>query len=556
MLAVNQVLQNRYRIIRQLGAGGMGAVYEAEDNQRFGKKVALKEVLLNLTEKNSEHFRRAFEREAKILTQIDHEAVPKVIGYILETDFQILVMELIKGEDLDEILEREKKPFALKEVVGWTEQLLDALDYLHTLEQPIIHRDIKPQNLKLTKRGKIKLLDFGIAKDSEVELNTTKSAHKTMIGATRSYSPIEQIIRIPDFFETFNSIYPEKAQKVLSQSADARSDIYALGATLYNLLTNHYPKPADLRALEVWAGRADSLTSLQKLNPQISPEIAEVLHKAMAIERDDRFASAHEMQTALQDAVSHETRRKEAEARFNLLQEQEKIRREREELEAEKRKLAEERQSRQNQDAEAERKRREQLEAERKQQQKEKSSGNDSSEEKLALTEPWDGKSTEESYVRNSKSNIKTIKSINLRPAPIPAPPKPNNSSWVFPFFIVSLVILIVAVIGAAFIFNKSGIGISNKTNSNSGLFSPTPTSSQTLQPTISPTTSPAISPTQTTKPTTIPKKQNDKQPVIQPKRETMEPIDSPTDEIQRKPTNKPKPQPTKSSDCIFTGDC
>lgn len=117
MLAENQVLKNRYKIIRKLGHGGMGADYEAEDNQRFGKTVALKKILLGLTERNSEHFRRAFEREAKILTQIDHECVPNVIGYFQETDYQILVMELIKVDDLDQILEREARTFPLKHLL-------------------------------------------------------------------------------------------------------------------------------------------------------------------------------------------------------------------------------------------------------------------------------------------------------------------------------------------------------------------------------------------------------------------------------------------------------
>ncbi|HMS41333.1 MAG TPA: protein kinase [Pyrinomonadaceae bacterium] len=543
MLAVNQVLQNRYRIIRQLGEGGMGAVYEAEDEQRFGKKVALKEILLNLTEANSEHFRRAFEREAKILTQIDHEAVPKVIGYILETDYQVLVMELIKGEDLDKILERQKNPFRLREVLDWTNQLLDALDYLHTLRQPIIHRDIKPQNLKLTSRGKIKLLDFGIAKDSEAELSTTKSAHKTMVGATRYYSPVEQIIRIPEFFETLNSVYPEKAQKVSRQSADARSDIYALGATLYNLLTNHYPKPADLRALEIWAGRSDSLKPLRDLNPQISPEIAEVLAKAMSIERENRFSSAHEMQMALQEAVLDETRRRETEEKNLLFAEQAKIRREREELEAMRRKLAEEHGQKQIADAE------------------EKPITDTFSATTIPLeinsekiVPELEKKFTESTVSDNialdsEKSKVVTIEN-KAQTAPfvdVPTKSDKKKAFWALPFIALSIFILGVAGFGTLLLFNNSNSGVSNKTVSNSETVLPI------LTPTVSPlpTFEPSISPTDTPKQNIL---GSGKPKLTVAPTQNKTPIQTPIKTPRVRETATPKP--TQDPNCVRTNSC
>ena len=335
MLKIGDILQNRYRILDRLGEGGMGAVYRAEDTKRFNKTVALKEVLVDLASKNPEHFRRAFEREAKILTQIEHEAVPKVVDYFLETNCQFLVMELIEGEDLTSILQKRQTWFPLENVLNWANQLLDALDYLHTLNPPIIHRDIKPQNLKLTSRGRIKLLDFGIAKDTDGELSATLTDH-TFIAATLHYSPFEQLVRLPFYYEPLRLLYGEKVERVLLQSADARSDIYSLGATLYHLLTNVEPPGAYHRTLEVWAGKFDPLQSPHKIAAHVSPEVSLVLLKAMEIERENRYNSALEMKTALLEIVLQEKRRDYEEDQAIFFGEQEKLRREREELDAER----------------------------------------------------------------------------------------------------------------------------------------------------------------------------------------------------------------------------
>jgi eukaryotic-like serine/threonine-protein kinase len=201
MPAVDELLNGRYRIKRQLGFGGMGAVYEAEDYQRFGKAVALKEIRIDFTkvttDKQKELIKKAFEREAKILTQLEHEAFPQVVDYFVEGDRQFLVMELIQGDDLDQQLSSRQEPFALEEILNLADQLLDALDYLHTLNPPIIHRDIKPHNLKITRRGRVKLLDFGIAKGSDTAMNFTIT-NQTFLAATLHYSPFEQILRVID----------------------------------------------------------------------------------------------------------------------------------------------------------------------------------------------------------------------------------------------------------------------------------------------------------------------------------------------------------------------
>ncbi|MBS1794662.1 MAG: protein kinase [Acidobacteria bacterium] len=307
MLLVNQILHNRYRILRQLGHGGMGAVYEAYDSV-FETTVALKEIMIDLSKssnpKQQEMILRAFEREAKILAKIKHEVVPHVRDYFTDGNCQFLVMELVEGKDLGGLLEERQSPFPLEDVLRWTDQLLDGLDYLHTQNPPIFHRDLKPQNLKITPRGKIKLLDFGIAKGGAEPPNSTTINNQTFVAATLNYSPIEQIFRVldPVFREVLMQRFEKRIIAVMQQNADARSDIYALGATVYHLLTGQLPIDALKRTLEVWSNKPDPLTNPISLNRRIPPEIANLLLKAMEIDHGRRFASALEMQQALHDA--------------------------------------------------------------------------------------------------------------------------------------------------------------------------------------------------------------------------------------------------------------
>src|SRR5882724_8024933 len=169
MLAPNAILQGRYRIIRQLGKGGMGAVYEAVD-QRLDAIVALKETF-----SVDERLRRQFEQEARLLAQLNHLALPRVSDYFTEGDRAFLVMQFISGVDLAEIIAKQPGPFPRNQVVAWADQLLDALIYLHTRDRQIIHRDIKPHNLKLNSNGTIALLDFGLAKTQSTDLSGNSS---------------------------------------------------------------------------------------------------------------------------------------------------------------------------------------------------------------------------------------------------------------------------------------------------------------------------------------------------------------------------------------------
>jgi serine/threonine protein kinase len=324
MLLVNQILHNRYRIMRQLGHGGMGAVYEAQDNV-FDTTCAVKEIMLDFSKssnpKQQEMLLRAFEREAKILAKIKHEVVPHVRDYFTDDKCQFLVMELVEGKDLGDLLEERKIPFPLEDVMRWTEQLLDGLDYLHTQNPPIYHRDLKPQNLKITPRGKIKLLDFGIAKGGAEPPNSTTINNQTFVAATLNYSPLEQIFRVldPVFREVLTQRFEERIQAVMLQNADARSDLYALGATVYHLLTGVLPIDSLKRTLEVWSNKADPLTHPTTLNSHIPPEISNVLLKAMELDHDKRYVSAIEMQQALQRAMA-DVKTREANQSQNTLE--------------------------------------------------------------------------------------------------------------------------------------------------------------------------------------------------------------------------------------------
>ena len=161
MLAPETLLQNRYRVVRLLGRGGMGAVYEATD-QRFNNRVALKEARVAEPE-----LAGAFEREARLLRTLRHRSLPVVIDYFSDGDEWYLVMDYVEGEDLGERLKRNGGPFPPAEVLAWGDQLLDVLEYLHSHEPPVVHRDVKPQNLKVTPAGTVVLLDFGLSKGVE-----------------------------------------------------------------------------------------------------------------------------------------------------------------------------------------------------------------------------------------------------------------------------------------------------------------------------------------------------------------------------------------------------
>lgn len=283
-LAANTLLQNRYLVVHLIGRGGMGEVYLAID-QRLGNPVALKRTAFF----EDATLGNAFEREAKILARLRHAVLPKVSDHFVEDGNQYLVMEYIAGDDLAKRLEASEKPFPLEWVTFWADKLLDALDYLHSNEPPIVHRDIKPQNLKLTEDNQIVLLDFGLSKNSVEASRFSTSAAPSVVGYTPQYAPMEQI---------------------RGTGTDARSDIFSLSSTLYQLLTGSVPPDALTRADAILSGKSDPLAPVDELNPQIPLAVSAVILKGMEITQDKRFSGAREMQNLLRESCAPEIERR------------------------------------------------------------------------------------------------------------------------------------------------------------------------------------------------------------------------------------------------------
>ena len=262
-LAIGTVLENRYRIDALLGQGGMGAVYRAW-HLRLDQYVAIKENAIA-----SAASARQFEREAKMMAGLRHSNLPHVIDHFVTPDGrQYLVMEYIEGEDLGQVVARAG-PLDEAQALAWIERVCDAVGYLHGQDPPVIHRDIKPSNIKITPQGEVFLVDFGIAKVGDARVPTTTGA----MGVTPGFSPLEQYGM---------------------GGTDARSDVYALGATLYALLTGEAP-PESVKL----ATKAETLTPPRTLRSDLSPTLAAALEAALQTSPTDRPQTIAEFHTLL-----------------------------------------------------------------------------------------------------------------------------------------------------------------------------------------------------------------------------------------------------------------
>jgi serine/threonine protein kinase/Tol biopolymer transport system component len=257
------LLHKRYRIVEILGQGGMGSVYRAVD-ENLGVDVAVKENLFTTDE-----YARQFRLEAVILANLRHPTLPRVTDhFVIAGQGQYLVMDFIEGEDLRQRMERTGT-ISEEEAVLIGLAMCDALQYLHTRKPAIIHRDVKPGNVRIAPDGHVHLVDFGLAK-------LVKGSQATTTGAramTPGYSPPEQ-------YGTART--------------DPRTDIYSLGATLYAGLTGVIPEDSLARAMD-----NVELTPLRKRNPRVSRKLASAIEKAMAVRPEDRFQTAEEFKQAL-----------------------------------------------------------------------------------------------------------------------------------------------------------------------------------------------------------------------------------------------------------------
>ncbi len=275
LLPSNQRLHGRYTVLTRLAQGGQSAVYLVTDSFEGGRQVVVKEMSeSNLGPAEREKAINDFIREARMLSQLDHPALAKVYDTFIDGQKHFLVMEYVRGHNLEDELISAGKPLEWGRVVAWGGALCDVLAYLHAQNPPIIYRDLKPANVMLTPDGAIKLVDFGIAR----WLHPARARDTAQLG-TDGYAPLEQY----------------------SARSEPRSDLYALGASLYHLLTGCVPESAPLRI----AGQ--SLKPIRTLNPRVPEAVERVVLRAMNLQARDRFDTAAHMREALEWARAQES---------------------------------------------------------------------------------------------------------------------------------------------------------------------------------------------------------------------------------------------------------
>lgn len=266
-IELGTVLRERYRLKDVVGHGGMGNVYLAEDMRLPGRLCAIKEVRpeANASAAARRQEQNQFLREASLLAQLDHPNLPKVSDFFAEGGRDYLVMDYVPGKNLKELIDESRiqgRQLDVATVSDWAQQIMDSVSYLHSQDPAVLHRDIKPSNIKLTPDGRIKLVDFGLAK----VMATDNSSTITVIQGrgTAYYTPLEQ--------------YGAE-----SEHTNVRSDIYALGATLYHLLSGSPPPEAKERFLNPTVMRP-----LKVVNREVPLRMSDAVDWGLEMHPDNR----------------------------------------------------------------------------------------------------------------------------------------------------------------------------------------------------------------------------------------------------------------------------
>ncbi len=273
-LVPNTRLQTgRYVVTRILGQGGMGAAVLAQDTRVSNKLVVIKELISDETDLvQLQEDVRNFTREVETLAKLDHPLIPAVTDSFQEGSRYFMVQEYVAGENLEDHMERLKQPMPEQEALTYTSQVLDILQYLAQQQPPIVHRDIKPANIIISSRDKLAhLVDFGIARTDETKQSKRK---QTSALGTPGYAPPEQY----------------------QGNADARSDLYALAATLHFLLTNRDPREEP----------PFSYPRVRTLNAQLSPETERLLDRALTLDITQRYQDAAAMKQDIDELLLHD----------------------------------------------------------------------------------------------------------------------------------------------------------------------------------------------------------------------------------------------------------
>ena len=276
MTESGQTLAGRYRIESVLGQGGMGAVYLASMEALGGKKVAIKEMeLRGFNQRELEAAVKQFQSEARFLANLDHPNLVQVTDFFVEGDKHYLVMAYVAGQTLQQKLRTRGRPFPWGQVQEWTRPLCAVLTYLHSQNPPILFRDLKPSNIMVEDSGRLRLIDFGIARTGQEGERTSTFLQGT---GTSGFSPLEQYGG--------------------GQSTDHRSDIYALGATLYQLLTGKVPPDAVSRV-----SQGTPVPAPSSLVPDLPRALDIILLTALAQNKADRQQTVAEFAAQLEGVV-------------------------------------------------------------------------------------------------------------------------------------------------------------------------------------------------------------------------------------------------------------
>jgi len=274
---IGVTLRDKWHLDKLLGVGGMAAVYQA--THRNGKRVAVK--ILHPELSTNEDVRGRFLREGYVANKIEHPGALSVIDDDTAEDGSVyLVMDLLEGETLEGRAQRRGGTLEPAEVLAFMDQLLDVLAAAH--DKQVVHRDIKPDNVFLTREGQVKVLDFGIARLREQQLDT---------GATRAGSAMGT----PAFMS------PEQARGRW-ESVDARSDLWAVGASMYSLLTGKMVHEADTVNEQLLAAMTTPAPAIATLLPGLPDRVASIIDRALAFEPEQRWQDARAMQASIRQA--------------------------------------------------------------------------------------------------------------------------------------------------------------------------------------------------------------------------------------------------------------
>lgn len=259
--SMNEIIEGKYKRIEVIGRGGTSTVYLALDF-RLGKKWAIKEISKGETERKARWDTTELMREAQLLKELDHPALPRIVDILQEDSKIYIVMDYVAGKSLSEIL-KENGVISEAKVIEWGKKLCQVLSYLHNRKPPIIYRDMKPGNIILTPEGEIKLIDFGIAREFDEE-----KKEDTLHLGTRGYAAPEQ----------FGG----------NGQTDERTDIYSLGVTLYHLVTGKNPceAPYEIYPIRIW-------------NKQLSEGLESILCKCHNPNPNMRYKSIKEVYNEL-----------------------------------------------------------------------------------------------------------------------------------------------------------------------------------------------------------------------------------------------------------------